>query len=77
MRMTTLPEGGGTHVGLVHASVEGVDDEAVREALELMERRAHEQGADAVVGIQLAQSNFQWNPRTTVVGTAVKRAGAG
>jgi uncharacterized protein YbjQ (UPF0145 family) len=44
----------------------------VREALETLEHKAHALGADAVVGVQIAQSNFQWNARTTLIGTAVK-----
>ena len=74
MRLTTLSLAADTssYVGLVYAVVEGTEEQALKEAVEELEKRAGALGANAVVGIQVAQSNFQWNPRTVLIGTAGK-----
>jgi uncharacterized protein YbjQ (UPF0145 family) len=76
MRLTTLSLAAdtSTYVGLVYAVVEGTEEEALKEAIEELEKRAESLGANAVIGIQVAQSNFQWNPRTVLLGPAVKLA---
>jgi len=74
---TTTLAAGQTLLGLVHASVEGVEEESLKQALEVLDGRAVAMGADAIIGIQVAQTNFQWQPRTTLLGTAVKDGGSG
>lgn len=75
--VTTQPElpGYPEVVGIVHASVEGVEDEAVAAALAELRKRAEELGAGALVALQCVQSQFQWNARTTLLATAVGAGG--
>jgi uncharacterized protein YbjQ (UPF0145 family) len=76
MRVTTLGELGpaDTDLGVVYASVEGVNETSFEECLEELEHKAHALGATALVGLQLVQSQFQWNQRTSLLATAIKRA---
>ena len=74
MRVSTLLNlaPGATELGVVYASVEGVNDGSYNECLELLRHNAEALGATAIVGMQLVQSQFQWNPRTSLLATAVK-----
>jgi uncharacterized protein YbjQ (UPF0145 family) len=58
-------------VSLVYASVEGVDEESIEECLEELKSKAEALEADALVGLQLVQSQFQWDKRTSFIATAV------
>ncbi len=40
-----------------------------------MTHKAEALGATALLGLQLVQSQFQWNQRTSLLATAVKEAG--
>jgi 16S rRNA U1498 N3-methylase RsmE len=46
-----------------------------RRFAELIEKAA-KLGATALVALQLAQSQFQWNQRTSLLATAIHEAGA-
>lgn len=74
MRISTLPAlaPGETELGTVYASVEGVHDQSYDECVRELEEKAHKLGATALVGLQLVQSQFQWNQRTSLLATAVK-----
>jgi uncharacterized protein YbjQ (UPF0145 family) len=74
MRVSTLPNltAGATELGVVYASVEGVNESSYDECLEILRHNAEALGATAIVGMQLVQSQFQWNPRTSLLATAVK-----
>jgi uncharacterized protein YbjQ (UPF0145 family) len=74
MRISTLPHlaPGEVELGVVYASVEGVNDNSYEECLEELEHKAHALGATALIGLQLVQSQFQWNPRTSLIATAIK-----
>lgn len=74
MRVTTLAHltPGAVDLGAVYASVEGVDERSFEECLEHLESLAAARGANALVGMQLVQSQFQWNARTSLLATAVK-----
>ena len=74
MRVSTLLQlrDGAVELGAVYASVEGVNEHSYRECLRELETAAVALGANALVGLQLAQSQFQWNPRTSLLATAVK-----
>lgn len=76
MRVSTLPgkAPGETEVGAVYASVEGVNDASYDECLHELKKKAHVLGADALIGMQLVQSQFQWNQRTSLLATAIKAA---
>ena len=77
MRVSTLPDkaSGETEVGVVYASVEGVNDASYDECLHELQRKARALGADALIGMQLVQSQFQWNQRTSLLATAIKSDG--
>jgi len=74
MRISTLPARGESEVelGVVYASVEGVNEHSYEECLEELEQKAKALGATALVGLQLVQSQFQWNQRTSLLATAVR-----
>ena len=74
MRVTTLAHlaPGAVDLGAVYASVEGVEETSFEECLKQLERRAADLGANALIGMQLVQSQFQWNARTSLLATAVK-----
>ena len=75
MRISTVPflAADEVELGIVYASVEGVNEASLDECeKELRERAAH-LGATALIGVQLVQSQFQWNQRTSLLGTAVKK----
>ena len=74
MRVSTLPHlaAGETELGVVYASVEGVNDGSYDEALQELKEKAEKLGASALVGLKLVQSQFQWNQRTSLLATAIK-----
>jgi uncharacterized protein YbjQ (UPF0145 family) len=74
VRISTLPAlaSGETELGVVYASVEGVNDGSYDECLHELKEKAHALGATGLVGVQLVQSQFQWNQRTSLLATAVK-----
>jgi hypothetical protein len=76
MRVSTLPErpAGTEEVGVVYASVEGVNEGSFGECLAILKQKAHEKGATGLVGMQLVQSQFQWNQRTSLLATAVRES---
>jgi len=69
--LATLPAGT-SEVGVVYASVEGANDNSYDECLAELTHKAHALGATALVGMQLVQSQFQWNQRTSLMATAIK-----
>ena len=74
MRISTLTHlaSGETELGVVYASVEGVNDTSYEECLHELKAKAKALGATALIGLQLVQSQFQWNQRTSLIATAVK-----
>jgi len=62
-------------LGVVYASVEGVNEHSYEECIEQLIRKGEALGATALVALQLVQSQFQWNQRTSLLATAVKEAG--
>ena len=74
MRVSTLPQlpAGATELGAVYASVEGVNGRSYDECLHELVEKAEALGANALVGVQLVQSQFQWNQRTSLLATAIK-----
>ena len=74
MRISTLTHlaPGETELGVVYASVEGVNDASYDECLHELRHKAAALGATGLVGLQLVQSQFQWNQRTSLLATAVK-----
>jgi uncharacterized protein YbjQ (UPF0145 family) len=74
MRISTLPAlpAGAAELGVVYASVEGVNDGSYDECLHELKHKAEALGATALIGLQLVQSQFQWNQRTSLLATAVK-----
>ncbi|HXC54862.1 MAG TPA: hypothetical protein VNU97_06180 [Rhizomicrobium sp.] len=74
MRISTLAHkaDGETELGVVYASVEGVNDSSYDECLHELKEKAKALGATALIGLQLVQSQFQWNQRTSLLATAVK-----
>ena len=78
MRVSTLPHlaTAETELGVVYASVEGVNDASYDECLHELKEKAERLGASALIGLQLVQSQFQWNQRTSLLATAVKDGGA-
>ncbi len=77
MRVSTLNTlaPGNVELGVVYASVEGVNEKSYDECIEHLTHKAQALGATALVGMQLVQSQFQWNQRTSLLATAVKEAG--
>ena len=76
MHISTLPQRGDkdTELGVVYASVEGVNENSYDECLHELKEKAEALGATALVGLQLVQSQFQWNQRTSLLATAIKKA---
>ncbi|MEI9988771.1 MAG: hypothetical protein WDM86_01925 [Rhizomicrobium sp.] len=74
MRISTLPARAETEVelGVLYASVEGVNENSFAECLAELEEKAKALGATALIGVQLVQSQFQWNQRTSLLATAVR-----
>jgi len=74
MRISTLPAKAATEteLGVVYASVEGVNEHSYEECLAELEEKAKALGATALIGLQLVQSQFQWNQRTSLLATAIK-----
>lgn len=74
MRISTLSHlaAGESELGVVYASVEGVNDTSYEECLHELKAKAAALGATALIGLQLVQSQFQWNQRTSLLATAVK-----
>jgi len=74
MNVSTLatPPAGAHEVGVVYASVDGVNERSYDECLAELTHKAHELGATALVGMQLVQSQFQCNQRTSLLATAIK-----
>lgn len=70
---STLPSlpPGAQDLGAVYASVEGVDEHSYHECLVELQQKAHALGATALIGMQLVQSQFQWNQRTSLLATAI------
>jgi uncharacterized protein YbjQ (UPF0145 family) len=60
-------------LGVLYASVEGVNDGSFDECLHELKKKAEKLGATALIGLQLVQSQFQWNQRTSLLATAIKR----
>ena len=79
MSVSTLPDrpAGSVELGVVYASVEGVNDHSFDECLAELIDKAQALGASALIGMQLVQSQFQWNQRTSLLATAIKTGGAG
>lgn len=69
--LTVLPEGK-EEVGVVYASVEGVNEHSFDECLQELTHKAGVMGATGLVALQLVQSQFQWNQRTSLLATAIK-----
>ena len=69
--LNALPPGD-EELGVVYASVEGVNETSYEECLEKLIYKAHGLGATALVALQLVQSQFQWNQRTSLLATAVR-----
>ena len=66
---------GEVELGVVYASVEGINENSFHECLEELTHKAHELGATALIALQLVQSQFQWNQRTSLLATAIKGPG--
>jgi hypothetical protein len=79
MSVSTLPArpAGSTELGVIYASVEGVNEHSFDACLAELTHKAHALGATALVGMQLVQSQFQWNQRTSLLATAIKVEPAG
>ena len=77
MRVSTLNtlSPGDVELGVVYASVEGVNEKSYDECIEQLTHKAQALGATALVALQLVQSQFQWNQRTSLLATAVREAG--
>ncbi|HEY6717779.1 MAG TPA: hypothetical protein VI232_15675 [Reyranella sp.] len=77
MRVSTLSDRapGDVELGVVYASVEGVNENSFQECLDELTHKAQGLGATALIGLQLVQSQFQWNQRTSLLATAIKEAG--
>ena len=73
MRISTLSNlpTGARELGVVYASVEGVNEQSYDECLEHLVHKAEGLGATALIGVQLVQSQFQWNQRTSLLATAI------
>lgn len=73
--LNALPAGH-QELGVVYASVEGVNEESFQECLEELIHKAQALGATALIALQLVQSQFQWNQRTSLLATAIKERAA-
>ncbi len=65
---------GEVELGVVYASIEGVNENSFHECLEELTQKAAALGATSLIALQLVQSQFQWNQRTSLLATAVKKA---
>ena len=65
---------GYVELGVVYTSVEGVNENSYEECFEQLIHKAAALGATAVVALQLVQSQFQLNQRTSLPATAIKEA---
>jgi uncharacterized protein YbjQ (UPF0145 family) len=76
MRVSSLNTlgAGEVELGVVYASVEGVNETSFQECLEELTHKAEALGATALIALQLVQSQFQWNQRTSLLATAIKEA---
>jgi hypothetical protein len=76
MRVSTLSERapGEVELGVVYASVDGVNENSFHECLEELKHKGEQLGATALIAMQLVQSQFQWNQRTSLLATAVRGA---
>ena len=76
MRVSTLQAlaSDEAELGVVYASVEGVNENSYKECLEELVEKAEHLGATALIGVQLVQSQFQWNQRTSLLATAIKKS---
>jgi len=74
MRVSTLSDraAAAIELGVVYASVEGVNENSFHECLQELTHKAEALGATALIAMQLVQSQFQWNRRTSLLATAVK-----
>ena len=74
MSVSTLSDrpAGSSELGVVYASVEGVNEESFDACLAELTHKAHALGATALIGMQLVQSQFQWNQRTSLLATAIE-----
>jgi uncharacterized protein YbjQ (UPF0145 family) len=72
--LNALPAGA-AELGVVYASVEGVNEHSYEECLHELAGKAEKLGATALIALQLVQSQFQWNQRTSLLATAIKEAG--
>ena len=63
---------GEVELGVVHATRREAEEDTFQEVLEDLIHRAAELGATGLIGLQLVQSQFQWNQRTSLVATAVR-----
>ena len=74
MNVSTLPglPAGARELGVVYASVEGVNDQSFDACLAELTRKAQALGATGLIGMQLVQSQFQWNQRTSLLATAIQ-----
>ncbi|HWY24466.1 MAG TPA: hypothetical protein VNX47_06075 [Nevskia sp.] len=74
MRISSLSTlaAGQTELGVVYASVEGVNEHSYEECLHELREKGKALGASALIGLQLVQSQFQWNQRTSLLATAIK-----
>jgi uncharacterized protein YbjQ (UPF0145 family) len=69
--LSTFPEGA-RELGVVYASVEGVNEHSFDACLVELKGKAQALGATALIGMQLVQSQFQWNQRTSLLATAIR-----
>lgn len=74
MRITTWGDrkAGAEEVGVVYASVEGLNEDAFAQCLGTLTSKARALGATTLIGLQLVQTQFQWNQRTSLLATALK-----
>jgi hypothetical protein len=77
MRVSSLSNrsAGDVELGVVYASVEGVNEHSFQECLEELTQKGHALGATALIALQLVQSQFQWNQRTSLLATAIQESG--
>ncbi|HEY1543192.1 MAG TPA: hypothetical protein VGG01_12345 [Xanthobacteraceae bacterium] len=59
-------------LGVVYASVEGVNEHSYQECLDELIHKGNALGATALVALQLMQSQFQWKQCTSLLAAAVK-----
>jgi len=69
--LNALPPGH-EELGVVYASVDGVNEGSYQKCLDELVHKAEGLGATALVALQLVQSQFQWNQRTSLLATAVR-----